>query len=291
MDPSVDQPTSGGTESEPLFIPPPPIEASPEPHPAPVSAPVAPVWHTAVLLAFIFAVSLRGVVRSPLAHVYGSHYRIAAYAVTGVFQLLLLAWVALGVHLRKTPLRSLFGSASIKIRAVFLDIGIAFAFWAGSMVILSTLAIFWLAIQTVLTHPHLAAHSGPFLQPDPTQQKLVRSLGNLAPSSGTEIVCWILLCLLVGVVEELVFRGYLMRQFSAWGRGAAAIGAVFSSLVFGAAHGYEGARNMFLLTVFGALFALLALFRRSLRAGIFAHSWHDIFVGLVLAFFQSRHLL
>jgi hypothetical protein len=47
---------------------------------------------------------------------------------------------------------------------------------------------------------------------------------------------------------------------------------------------------MVLLSVFGALFSLLSVFRRNLRAGIFAHAWHDFAVGLLLAFVKSRHL-
>ena len=66
---------------------------------------------------------------------------------------------------------------------------------------------------------------------------------------------------------------------------------VFSSLVFGAAHVYQGVRNMVLLVVFGVPFSLLAIFRGSLRAVIFAHSWHDLIAGLTLALLQSRHLL
>ena len=104
------------------------------------------------------------------------------------------------------------------------------------------------------------------------------------------MAAWALLCVVAGVVEEIVFRGYLQRQFAAWARGAAAAGVVFSALVFGAAHGYEGLRNMVLLAVFGVLFSLLALYRRSLRAGIFAHSWHDLIAGLALAFLRSHHL-
>ena len=290
MDPTLDQPTNGGAESEPPFIPQPAMASTPTPHLAPAPTPVAPAWHTVVLLAFILTISLRGAAKSPLAHISNSHYRLATYAVTGVFQLILLGWVAFGAYLGKTPLRSLFGAVSGKARAIFIDLGVACVFWVASLMILGTLAIFWLAVQTLITHRHLAAHSGPFLQPDPTQQKVVHALGNLAPSSAAEIACWILLCLLVGVVEELVFRGYLMRQFTAWGRGARCWRGVFS-LFFGAAHGYEGARNMVLLSVFGALFSLLALFRSSLRAGIFAHSWHDICIGLTLAFLHSRHLL
>jgi len=38
-----------------------------------------------------------------------------------------------------------------------------------------------------------------------------------------------------------------------------------------------------MITVFGALFSLLALRRGSLRAGMIAHGWHDIFSGIALA--------
>jgi uncharacterized protein len=97
--------------------------------------------------------------------------------------------------------------------------------------------------------------------------------------------------MLVGFTEELVFRGYLQQQFTAWSRGAAAAGVLFSAIVFGSAHGYEGVRAMFLLMVFGALFSLLALFRRNLRAGMFAHGWHDAIAGLTVALLHSRHVL
>jgi hypothetical protein len=113
----------------------------------------------------------------------------------------------------------------------------------------------------------------------------------LAPENGVEIAAWVLLCVLAGLAEELVFRGYLQRQFTAWAGGARAVGVVISSLAFGAAHGYQGVRNMVLLAVFGVLFSLLAIFRGSLRAGIFAHSWHDLIAGLTVALLHSRHLL
>ena len=91
-------------------------------------------------------------------------------------------------------------------------------------------------------------------------------------------------------MEEVVFRGYLQRQFIGWARGSVAAGVIASALVFGGAHGYEGARAMFLITVFGVLFSLLALYRRSLRAGIFAHVWHDLITGLVVFVLRSFHI-
>jgi hypothetical protein len=68
-------------------------------------------------------------------------------------------------------------------------------------------------------------------------------------------------------------------------------GVLFSSVIFGAAHGYQGVRNMVLLTLFGSLFALLAVVRRNLRAGMFAHAWHDFFMGLMLSLLKWKHLI
>src|ERR1019366_7096711 len=104
----------------------------------------------------------------------------------------------------------------------------------------------------------------PFFQPGhpfspaPSQQQTLHILSQLAPANGREVIAWIALCVIGGFAEELIFRGYLQRQFTAWSRGATAAGVLFSALLFGAAHGYQGARNMILLSVFGALFSLLA---------------------------------
>jgi membrane protease YdiL (CAAX protease family) len=55
-----------------------------------------------------------------------------------------------------------------------------------------------------------------------------------------------------------------------------------SSIVFGMAHGYEGAKRMMLITVYGFLFSALAESRKSLRPGMMAHAWHDAFTGMVM---------
>jgi len=252
---------------------------------------VAPAWHTALLLVFILFVSIVGVYRHPGARGSGDVNRLATYGLTAVLELVMLSWVALGVRLRKIPLRSLFGNIPRDIRSIALDMGIALVFWIGSLIVLATVAVASLGVEALVTHKPIPVHTGKVLPPDPDQQKAVRAVAQLAPSNGREIAAWVLLCLLVGVVEELVFRGYLQHQFIAWGGGSAVAGVVFSALAFGSAHGYEGIRSMFLLSVFGALFSLLALFRKSLRAGIFAHSWHDLVAGLTLALLHSRHLV
>jgi len=84
-----------------------------------------------------------------------------------------------------------------------------------------------------------------------------------------------------GICEEIIFRGYLQRQFSAISTSAFA-GVLLSAVVFGAAHGYEGGPRMLLIGVYGLMFGLLAWWRKSLRPGMIAHAWHDAISGAVL---------
>jgi uncharacterized protein len=266
------------------FIEPPQAPTQPTPS-------IAPVWHTVLLLLFVIGISATGAYRYSGAAGPVRVHRIPTYAMTAVAELALVGWVAFGLRLRRIPLRSLFGSMRSGIGSIALDALIAVAFWICSMSALGTVAVFWMGIETAITHRPLPIHSGKVFVPDPSQEHAMRAVLQLAPSNGKEIACWVLLCMWIGVAEELVFRGYLQRQFTAWARGAAAAGVVFSAITFGAAHGYEGARSMFLLAIFGGLFSLLALFRRNLRAGIFAHTWHDVFAGLMISFLHARHIL
>ncbi len=257
--------------------------------PSPVAqGPVAPVWHTVVLVAGIAALSIQSVMQ--FSGQVPAINRLQTYAFTAGTELCLLAWVWFGLRLRKISLRSLLGSVAWDFRSVAIDLGVAIVFWFASLMVLGTIGIFWIAVEAALTHRSLFP-SGKQLTPDPSQQQTLHTLTQLSPANAGEIVAWILLCILAGIAEEMVFRGYLQRQFTAWARGAMAVGVAVSALLFGAAHGYQGARNMVLLAVFGVLFSLLAIFRRNLRAGIFAHSWQDISVGLMLALLKAHHTI
>lgn len=251
---------------------------------------VAPVWHTVVLVVAIAAISIHGALHVSSAH--GSVNRLGTYASTAAMDVLLLVWVLVGLRLRKTPLRSLLGAWSWSPRAIFKDLGIALAFWLCSLMVLASLGILWSGAEAAITHRPSVTHTpGQSYAPDPSQQQALHALAPLAPVNGEEIAAWALLCVLVGLAEEIVFRGYLQRQFIGWARGGMVVGVVASAAVFGSAHAYQGARNMFLITAFGTLFSLLALWRRSLRAGIFAHAWTDLIAGLVLAAFKAKHLI
>ena len=252
------------------------------------AGPIAPVWHTIVLIAGIILLSVAGAkqMAGPQAQV----NRLQTYAFTATTELAMLAWVWFGLRLRKIPFRSLFGSISRSVRSIAIDLGLAIAFWVGSLFVLANIAIIWTLAEAGIKHQAIPL-PGKQITPDPSQQKTIHTLTLLAPTNGAEIAGWIALCILAGIAEELIFRGYLQRQFTGWARGAVVAGVVGSALLFGTAHGYQGARNMVLLSIFGVLFSLLAVFRRSLRPGIFAHAWQDLFAGLLLSLLHSLHKL
>jgi len=267
--------------SEPAALP--SLPADPQPRS------IAPAWHTAVLIAVIVSLSATSAWRYSTAT--GKSNLLASYGATGVMELCLLAWVAFGMRMRKVKLRSLLGNLSGGIRSIAIDLGIAALFWIGSLMVLGTLSLTWLSVDAAIHHKSLLDFAASSAQPSSSDHHTMNTLSRLAPSNGEEIAAWILLCLIAGTVEEVVFRGYLQRQFTHWARGGVAAGVLLSALCFGSAHAYEGARGMFLIAVFGVLFSLLAHFRGNLRAGMFAHIWHDLIAGLALALLKSRHLI
>jgi membrane protease YdiL (CAAX protease family) len=94
-----------------------------------------------------------------------------------------------------------------------------------------------------------------------------------------EGLLWGALSATAGFVEEVVYRGYLQRQFAAW-TGRPRLALVLQAVVFGVTHGYQGVDACIRITVFGLLFGVVAAWRRSLRPGMMAHGLTDLVAGL-----------
>ncbi len=109
-----------------------------------------------------------------------------------------------------------------------------------------------------------------------------KSVDVLLPQSFAEIAVWTAVSLTAGFCEEAVFRGYVQKQFQALTGSSAVVGVVMQAVLFGVAHGYQGVKNVIVITVLGGLYGLLALWRRSLRPGMIAHAWSDLYGGLRL---------
>jgi uncharacterized protein len=232
---------------------------------------IAPWWHTILLIAVILTASLLSSLQSDKGNFAAGHTR--HYLTSIAWEWILAAFAWWGIHMRRVPLRQLLGKKRSGWKMCLRDFGIALLFWIMALIILA-------AAATVLRLMHLM-----------TAQKTIAAL---APQGWTETAIWLVLCITAGVMEEFLFRGYLLQQFSSLGRqgqGNLWLGVIASSLLFGVAHGYEGIGAMIAIALFGALFSILAIKRKSLRAGMMAHTWHDSISGIALAIVRHLHLL
>jgi membrane protease YdiL (CAAX protease family) len=101
------------------------------------------------------------------------------------------------------------------------------------------------------------------------------------PQTPLELVVFLILALSGSFSEELLFRGYLIRQFFSW-TGSRAFATLAQAVLFGLGHGYYG-WVMLVIMLQGWILGLLANWRKSLRPGILAHAIEDV-LGGTLAF-------
>jgi uncharacterized protein len=232
----------------------------------PISQPrktlLAPWWHSLILVGVLVLVSLNGTQgKHPLAKVGGS--KVPEYIATMIWEWMLVGFVWLGVR-KRIHMRELIGGRWAKFEDFLLDVVYAAAFWGC--------ALFVLGVAAKLMH----------LDQGGKMEAMRKSLGFLAPGTRLELAVWFCTSATAGFCEEIIFRGYLQRQFAAMAGNSMLIGVVLSAAVFGASHGYEGTARMALIAIYGLMFGLLAWWRKSLRPGMIAHAWHDSLSGAVL---------
>ena len=105
-------------------------------------------------------------------------------------------------------------------------------------------------------------------------------LGNLEviiPRNGNELVRFYGLSLTAGIVEETLWRGFMIWYFSQFMPVWSA--ALISVIGFGIAHAYQGVGNLPKVTLVGAAFAGLYLLTGSLWLPIVLHAAVDILQG------------
>jgi uncharacterized protein len=237
---------------------------------------LAPVWHTALLVTALlansfFSAKLMSTAVGHGAEAISANGQAAGYALNIGLEFLILLFVWFGLRLRGMKIRDLIGGRWKTPEDFLLDVGIAVGFLVASWLILAGLSF---ALGLAKTS-----------QIEETK-KLV---GVIAPRGWLALLSFFALSTSAGFIEEIVFRGYLQRQFAALTRNTY-IGLVVSALCFGLAHGYEGIRRMVLIAIFGCMFGLLAHFRKNLRPGMMAHGAFDALQGLLLYFLARKGL-
>jgi uncharacterized protein len=223
----------------------------------PASRPlIAPAWHTIVFIAIFVGLSIIGgffqhSAKQPQTAV-SSGDAVPGYISVVVFEWLLVLYVRMGVHKHGMRLRDLVGGRWNTPQAVIKDIALGAALWAV-----------WIGLMNA----HVLGEG-------------TNTAQGLLPRGILESLVWIPVALSAGFCEELAFRGYLQKQFQAI-TGSAAWAVLIQAVVFGIGHLYEGVGPVVRIMLFGVLFGLLALWRRSLRPGMIAHAWADIF-GVII---------
>lgn len=218
---------------------------------------IAPMWHTIVFITIFVGLSVLG---GFFQHAAKQHPQATApsgsavprYISVVVFEWLLVLYVRMGVHKRGGRLRDLVGGRWATPKQVITDIALAAGLWA-----------LWLGLM----NPHLLG-SG------------TNTAQGLLPQGILESLVWIPVALSAGFCEEVAFRGYLQKQFQAiTGSPVWAVG--LQAIVFGIGHLYEGTGPAGRIILFAVLFGVLAAWRKSLRPGMIAHAWSDIF-GVII---------
>ncbi|HXU19712.1 MAG TPA: type II CAAX endopeptidase family protein [Verrucomicrobiae bacterium] len=217
--------------------------------------PVAPIWHTTVFVLLILGLSSLQATKLPMLEAHG---RTQIYLSGMAFEIALVLYVwLLGVRPQGKRLSDLVGGRWAKPMDVLRDIGVALLFWCAVIG-------FLLAMRLILG----------------ANAEGTRAVKMLLPRTTAEIISYLALCVTAGFCEELLFRGYLQRQFFAWS-GRVEMAVALQALVFGLGHLYQGWKGALTITLYGAMFGILAVMRKSLRPGMIQHMMQDSFTGVV----------
>ena len=218
--------------------------------------PVAPWWHTVLVLVPIAVGSVASWYQHglPNANVPGISSRLSGYftVLVGEWFVVLLIWLAL--RRRGLSISSLVAGRWQTLGTFFRDLGPAVGFLVVAIPLVGSLAYL-------------------------LQGEANSNVANITPKTAFELVVWLGLSATGGFCEELTFRGYLTRQFSAW-TGSRKFAIVLQGVVFGLAHGYYQ-KVMIVIMVQGWLLGLFAYWRKSVRPGMLAHGLQDTIGGLV----------
>lgn len=218
---------------------------------------IAPAWHTILFIAIFLGISVAGgffqhaVKQHPQATVPSSN-AVSGYLSVVVFEWLLVLFVRMGVHKRGGRVRDLVGGRWSTPQAVMRDLALGAGLWAV-----------WMGLMNA----HILGTG-------------TNAAQGLLPQGMLESLTWIPVALSAGFCEEVAFRGYLQKQFQAI-TGSTALAVLIQAVIFGIGHLYEGLGPVLRIMGFGALFGMLAVWRKSLRPGMIAHAWSDIF-GVII---------
>ena len=221
---------------------------------------VAPRWHTGLFVALFLALALAGAFFQREARSQPGRMLQHPNVVPLYLSLIAMEWGLFfyvwkgGLRRSGTKLRDLIGGRWQSLRDVAIDAILALGLWTV-----------WMIVEKGWEH---------WLGPEHAA-----SIQTFLPRRGVAILLWVGVSVSAGICEEVVFRGYFQRQFEVFTR-SKWMALFFQAELFGISHGYQGVEACVKIALFGALYGVLALWRRSLRPGMIAHAGSDILSGI-----------
>jgi membrane protease YdiL (CAAX protease family) len=227
--------------------------------------PLAPRWHTALLIGVILAVAATGVLMmratapppqsAPPAG--GGGAAIATVYVPIVAVQWGLVFYVCRVGRSRSAFGALLGETWRTAGRAFTDVGLAALGWIA----IEACEIAWRAMtgMTGMGGSHASA---------------------ILPHAVPERLAWVVVAVSVGICEEIVYRGYLQAQLAGL-TGRRNLATVIQAALFGVAHLDQGRVTAARLALYGLGLGVLARWRRSLVPGIVCHVWTDLASGLL----------
>lgn len=227
-----------------------------------LAPPVASLGHTAALVGVMLAVAITGTLLQRVGRppaVTAVHATSATARIFGQYLPLLLVNGLLVLYVARlfrprNVLRELIGRPWQSVADVLGDL--LFASLAFALI---------LAVEA-LTRPLFTGRNA--------------AVSALLPSTEAERLTWLLVASGVGFCEEVVYRGYLQFQLSAF-TGRPLLGLLLQAVLFGLAHLEQGPAAGLRIGVYGLVFGALATHRDSLLPGIVCHVGIDLAGGLL----------
>ena len=218
---------------------------------------IASARHTIIMVGILLIFSISGYLSNTSSgNSISATSKIMLYLMVAFGEWALLYYMWVGIKNKKRI--SLINLISNKDKLEFKlnDFLIGFSFWVAANLIL-------FLVKYLLNLPIVS-----------------NSNENLLPQNYIEYASFFILSLSAGFCEEVIYRGYFQKQFTAifnnrW------LAILLQGILFGISHGYQGIKYVVILCVYGVLFGLLVHYARNLKPAIVAHSWQDIFSGII----------
>ena len=219
--------------------------------------PIAHWTHTVALLCFLLLSA--SFAHQRIASVSGNASPLLRYVSTVTLEWLLLGSVIAGIYDRRAFFVNAFAHRE---RSWLESVGLGAAVYCAGFL---TIALIGSALYfTPLFHRR--------------NEEVVLAM---LPHTGLQFLVWFLVSLTAGVCEEMIFRGYLLQQLTAWTK-RPMLSIVAGGALFGCLHLYEGLAAIVPLAALGILFGLVVRqLRGDLRVVIVAHTLQDFLVAVL----------